>query len=51
MSKLEPSVDYDRFNEVDLVIEAVFEDLSLKHKVVKEVCFESHLIHYPISEK
>ena len=29
------------FKKVDMVIEAVFEDLSLKHKVVKEV--EKHM--------
>ena len=37
MSNLVPTTDYDRFKEVDMVIEAVFEDISLKHKVVKEV--------------
>lgn len=37
MAKLFPQTDYKNFNKVDLVIEAVFEDLNLKHKVVKEV--------------
>merc|ERR1719412_1657115 len=41
MSNLIPAIDYDRFKEVDMVIEAVFEDLTLKHKVVKEV--EQHM--------
>ncbi|GAB6259931.1 fatty acid oxidation complex subunit alpha FadJ [Photobacterium sp. R1] len=30
-------VDYQGFDKVDVVIEAVFEDLSLKHQMVKEV--------------
>jgi 3-hydroxyacyl-CoA dehydrogenase/enoyl-CoA hydratase/3-hydroxybutyryl-CoA epimerase len=30
------TVDYSGFSSVDLVIEAVFEDLALKHKVLKE---------------
>lgn len=37
MSLLKPQVDYKNFDKVDLVIEAVFEDLSIKHKVVQEV--------------
>merc|ERR1719342_1019850 len=41
MSNLIPTTDYDRFKEVDMVIEAVFEDLNLKHRVVKEV--EQHM--------
>merc|ERR1711894_229746 len=41
MSNLIATTDYDRFKEVDMVIEAVFEDLALKHKVVKEV--EQHM--------
>jgi len=41
MSSLIGTIDYDRFKEVDMVIEAVFEDLALKHKVVKEV--EKHM--------
>ena len=31
------TVDYSGFGNVDLVIEAVFEDLHVKHKVVREV--------------
>jgi len=41
ISSLVGTIDYDRFKEVDMVIEAVFEDLSLKHRVVKEV--EKHM--------
>lgn len=37
MSKLIPTLDYDQFKKVDLVIEAVFEDLKVKHKVIQEV--------------
>lgn len=41
MSNLEPTINYDCFKDVDMVIEAVFEDLSLKHRVIKEV--ERHI--------
>merc|ERR1719400_1563972 len=41
MSNLIPTTDYDRFKEVDMVIEAVFEDINIKHRVVKEV--EKHM--------
>lgn len=37
MSNLYPTVDYDKLRGCDMIIEAVFEDLALKHKVVKEV--------------
>ncbi|XP_068203193.1 trifunctional enzyme subunit alpha, mitochondrial [Palaemon carinicauda] len=37
MSNLEGTLTYDSFKDVDMVIEAVFEDLSLKHRVIKEV--------------
>lgn len=37
MARLHPQTDYSNFKKVDLVIEAVFEDLAIKHKVVKEV--------------
>ena len=36
-SKLYSQTDFKNFNECQLVIEAVFEDLQLKHKVLKEV--------------
>lgn len=36
-SNLTGTLNYDCFNSCDMVIEAVFENLSLKHRVVKEV--------------
>jgi len=41
MTNLLPTTDYSKLKNVDMVIEAVFEDLSLKHRVVKEV--EEHI--------
>lgn len=41
MSNLYPTLTYDNFKDADLVIEAVFEDLSIKHKVLEEV--EKHI--------
>ncbi|KAG7157570.1 trifunctional enzyme subunit alpha, mitochondrial-like [Homarus americanus] len=41
MSNLEPTTSYDVFKDCDMVIEAVFEDLALKHRIIKEV--EPHL--------
>ena len=37
ISKLSPQLDYQGFNSADMVIEAVFEDLKVKHKVLQEV--------------
>lgn len=37
MARLTSQTNYKNFKNVDLVIEAVFEDLGLKHKVVEEV--------------
>jgi len=37
MARLSLQTDYQGFKKVDLVIEAVFEDLGIKHKVVQEV--------------
>ncbi|CAH1775025.1 unnamed protein product [Owenia fusiformis] len=37
MSNLQPTLDYDGFEHADMVIEAVFEDINIKHKVLKEV--------------
>ncbi|XP_064483584.1 trifunctional enzyme subunit alpha, mitochondrial-like isoform X2 [Ornithodoros turicata] len=37
MSRLEPTLQYDHFRDVDIVIEAVFEDLKVKQAVVKEL--------------
>ncbi|XP_026727289.1 trifunctional enzyme subunit alpha, mitochondrial [Trichoplusia ni] len=37
LSNLLPTLDYAHFKNADCVIEAVFEDLSIKHKVIKEL--------------
>ena len=37
LSKLHPTLDYNRLSNADVVIEAVFEDMSLKHKIIKQV--------------
>ncbi|KAJ7341403.1 hypothetical protein JRQ81_005460 [Phrynocephalus forsythii] len=37
LSNLTGQLDYKGFEKADMVIEAVFEDLSIKHKVLKEV--------------
>ncbi|KAG9347697.1 hypothetical protein JZ751_005271 [Albula glossodonta] len=37
LSNLTGQLDYSGFEKVDMVIEAVFEDLNIKHKVLKEV--------------
>ncbi|MEM6453969.1 MAG: 3-hydroxyacyl-CoA dehydrogenase NAD-binding domain-containing protein, partial [Acidobacteriota bacterium] len=37
MSRLLPAVDYGVFGRVPFVIEAVFEDVDLKHRVIREV--------------
>lgn len=41
MSNLEPTLSYDNLKDCDVVIEAVFEDLALKHRIIKEV--EPHI--------
>lgn len=37
MSLLNPTLSYKDFKDVDMVIEAVFEDIKIKHAVIKEV--------------
>ncbi|KAJ8916200.1 hypothetical protein NQ315_016339 [Exocentrus adspersus] len=37
LSNLTPTLTYDKFSKADIVIEAVFEDINIKHKVLKEV--------------
>lgn len=37
LSNLETTLDYDAFRKADIVIEAVFENLDIKHKVIKEI--------------
>lgn len=36
-NNLTGQLDYQGFEKADMVIEAVFEDINLKHKVLKEV--------------
>jgi 3-hydroxyacyl-CoA dehydrogenase / enoyl-CoA hydratase / 3-hydroxybutyryl-CoA epimerase len=45
-SRVHPTDSYDGFEHIDLVIEAVFEDLSLKQKIVEE--FERHAPEHAI---
>ncbi|KAJ6648449.1 Trifunctional enzyme subunit alpha, mitochondrial [Pseudolycoriella hygida] len=37
LSNLNATLDYDQFRKADIVIEAVFENLGVKHKVIKEI--------------
>lgn len=37
LSNLTSQLDYKGFEKADMVIEAVFEDINIKHKVLKEV--------------
>ena len=37
MSNLTPQLNYENFEKVDMIIEAVFEDINIKHRVVREV--------------
>merc|ERR1712012_146415 len=41
MAILDSTTDYTKLKDVDMIIEAVFEDINLKHRVVKEV--EQHI--------
>ncbi|HWM93677.1 MAG TPA: 3-hydroxyacyl-CoA dehydrogenase NAD-binding domain-containing protein [Thermoanaerobaculia bacterium] len=36
LGRVHPTVQYDAFHRVDLVIEAVFEDVGVKHAVIRE---------------
>jgi enoyl-CoA hydratase/long-chain 3-hydroxyacyl-CoA dehydrogenase len=37
LSNLTTTLNYDQFKNADMVIEAVFEDLGIKHRVIKEL--------------
>jgi len=37
LSNLDSTLSYQNFKNADLVIEAVFEDLKVKHRVIKEI--------------
>lgn len=57
-SNLLPTLDYSKFKDVDIVVEAVFEDIKVKHKVLAEVeavtgdncVFASNTSALPIAE-
>ena len=58
MSRIHPTISYEKFEQIDLVIEAVFEDLDLKQQIVEEVesnasketIFASNTSSLPISD-
>lgn len=58
MARIRPTTTYTGFKRVDMVIEAVFEDMTLKHKVLQEVeqacgpetIFASNTSSLPITE-
>lgn len=37
LSKMVPTLSYDEFKNADIIIEAVFEDIKIKHRVIKEL--------------
>lgn len=37
LAKLDTTLSYESFSKADIVIEAVFEDINIKHKVIKEI--------------
>ncbi|XP_068965504.1 trifunctional enzyme subunit alpha, mitochondrial [Bombus flavifrons] len=44
LSQLDSTLAYNSFKNADIVIEAVFEDIAIKHKVIKEI--EANTPHY-----
>lgn len=37
ISRLSPQLTFNNFDKLDMIIEAVFEDINIKHRVLKEV--------------
>lgn len=37
LANLTPTLSYEQFRKADMIIEAVFEDISIKHKVIKDI--------------
>lgn len=37
LANLDATLSYDSFKKADLIVEAVFEDINVKHKVIKEL--------------
>lgn len=37
IANIDGTLDYNKFKNADIIIEAVFEDINLKHKVIKEL--------------
>lgn len=37
MSHLDATLNYNSFKDADVIIEAVFENIAIKHKVLKEI--------------
>ena len=58
MTRLHPTIEYEAFRHLDFVVEAVFEDLGVKHQVLREVeeaapetlVFASNTSTIPIAE-
>ena len=58
LGRILPTADYEAFNRVGLVVEAVFEDVGVKHKVIREteaaspegLIFASNTSAIPISK-
>lgn len=46
LSNLTGQLEYSSFQTADMVIEAVFEDIAIKHKVIKEVEAVSHNVWF-----
>ncbi|HEU0055411.1 MAG TPA: 3-hydroxyacyl-CoA dehydrogenase NAD-binding domain-containing protein, partial [Longimicrobium sp.] len=41
IDRVEPTTEYSGFHSADVIVEAVFEEVSLKHRVIKEI--EEHI--------